>query len=272
MNTTSLSNFLSQQNTLEIINANFHSPIKKSGAKLLVEPTKGKGIDFGAIGTAYDYWIRCEIKRNSPDILSTFLGYRYCLKNYARKKIVLNALNSHVVAFTQFFTGALTRRDSLLAACLFLAKFETEYRSGYAVDSLEVSRDNVEELSRIVDATELDRFKKEHIVLNPSFSVIGSRLLIKADADIIVDGVIIDLKSGSKLTMKGNLRQLIGYWILNNLRDEPLEIRRLAVYYPRFKYYVDFLMSDLMSPAEEICISGFFKSSLGINIRTPQHP
>ena len=271
MNATTLSDFLSQKETLAIINANFHNPIKKSGATLVVEPTKGKNIDFGAVGTAFDYWLRCEVKPSDPDLLDTFLGYRFCRERYMHKPVVLKALNPHLDAFTQFFNGTLAARDRLLAACLFLAKFETEYRSGYPVDSFEVRRENVNELGRIADATDLSRFKTKNAVLNPTFSAMGSKLHIKADADVIVDGVLVELKSGSTLAIKDNLRQLIGYWILNGLRIVPLKIKRLAVYYPRFKYFIDFPVADLMNPAEEANISEFFKSSLGKNIRTPEH-
>lgn len=271
MNTTTLSDFLSKKETLEIINANFHNPVRKSGATLVVEPTKGQSIDFGAIGTAFDYWLRCEVKQSDPNLLNTFLGYRFCREHYAHKQAVLKALNSHVTAFTQFFSGTLASREKLLAACLFLAKFETEIRSGHAVESLEVRRENVDELGRIADATDLSRFKKKDTVLNPTFCATGSKLIINADADIIVEGILVELKSGSTLAIKDNFRQLIGYWILNNFKDAPLKINRLAVYYPRFKYFIDFSIADLMSPMEEEKIKGFFKLSLGKNIRTSKH-
>lgn len=55
MNVTSLTRFLSDNEMLSLINANFSNPVKRTGAKLIVEPTNGSGVDFGAVGTAYDY-------------------------------------------------------------------------------------------------------------------------------------------------------------------------------------------------------------------------
>jgi hypothetical protein len=54
MNSTSLTGFIAEDETLEIINNNFINPIKRTGAKIITSPTKGNGVDYGAIGTAYD--------------------------------------------------------------------------------------------------------------------------------------------------------------------------------------------------------------------------
>lgn len=262
MNVISLTSFLSENEALSVVNANFTNPVKRTGAKLLVEPTKGKGVDFGAVGTAYDYWLRCELRKSDPDIYTTFLGYRKCVSRYGDSPKVTKLLKRH----TEFLSGPLSSNDSLLEACLFIAKFETEYRSGYPVETFDVKPQNIEELKRIAEATKLDLFQKKEIVINPTFAVKGSKLFIQADGDIVLDNVLVDLKTSSQITLKDNLRQLIGYWVLNLLRGSPIDIQRLGVYYPRFNYFVDFLPSDLMTPDGQNNIVGYFQKRLGKNI------
>lgn len=267
MYVTSLTGFLSENEALSMLNANFTNPVKRTGAKLMVEPTKGKGVDFGAVGTAYDYWLRCELKKSDSDIYTAFLGYRECVSMYGNSPKVAKLLKRHTKALSEFSKGILlSNDDSLFEACLFIAKFETEYRSGYPVETFDVMPQNIEELKHIAKATKLDFFQKKEIVLNPIFDVKGSKLFIKADGDIVLDNVLMDLKTSSQIALKDNLRQLIGYWVLNLLGGSPIDIQRLGVYYPRFNYFVDFSPSDLMTSDEQNNIMSYFQTRLGENI------
>ena len=133
-----------------------------------------------------------------------------------------------------------------------------------------MKRQNIEELGRITIATNLALFLGNNVVLNPVFDVQGSRLAILADADVVLGDVLIELKTSSKISLKNNLRQLIGYWVLNKLRKASLEIKRLGVYYPRFNYMIDFSPSDLMTSNEQINIMIFFQTKLGKGIKARQ--
>lgn len=265
---TTLTNLLSEAESLRLLNANFSNPVKRTGATLVIAPTKGKGVDFGAIGTAYDYWLRCEIKKSNPNIFNTFLGHRHCLSRYGDSPKILKLLKKHTSAISKSSQGIPATNYALLEACLFIAKFETEYRSGYPVETFDVAPQNIEELRNIVEGTKLDLFRRKKTVLNPIFSVQGSKLAIRADGDIVVDSVLVELKTSSQMTLKNNLRQLIGYWSLNVLGGTQFDIRRLGVYYPRFNYSIDFLPSELMTSTEQNNILGYFRKRLGSNIRS----
>lgn len=267
MNVISLTCLLSENEALSMLNANFTNPVKRTGAKLLVEPAKGKGVDFGAVGTAYDYWFRCELKKSDSDIYTTFLGYRECVSRYGDSPKAAKLLKRHTKTLSEFSKGTLLSKDSLFEACLFIAKFETEYRSGYPVETFDVKPQNVEELGRIAEATKLDHFQNKETILNPTFAVKGSKLAIQADGDVVLEDVLVDLKTSSQITLKDNLRQLIGYWVLNLLRGTPIDLRRLGVFYPRFNYFVDFSPSDLMTSDEQNNIVSYFQKRLGKNIR-----
>jgi hypothetical protein len=149
---------------------------------------------------------------------------------------------------------------------LFIAKFEIEYRSGYPVENFDVKSQNTEELGRLANATKLELFLNKDIILNPIFSIKGSKLAIQADGDIIINGALIDLKTSSQINLKNNMRQLIGYWALNKLRKQPIEINQLGVYYPRFDYFTEFQPSNLMTHDQQNNILDYFRKRLGSNI------
>jgi hypothetical protein len=130
---------------------------------------------------------------------------------------------------------------------------------------------NVAELGRLASGTDLDRFKKPNLILHPMFCTEGSKLKIQADGDIVVDNVLIDLKTSQRIELKDNLRQLILYWTLNDLAYRNRRIDRLGVYYPRFNYSVDFSPSDLMSSSQYATIKTFISSRLGKRIRASAH-
>lgn len=260
-NVTSLSNLIDVNSTRSVIDANVCWPLREKKPPLLVPPAEGA--DFGGIGTAYDYWLRCQIKSGITD---TFLGYRVCLERHFNNRAAQKCLHEHCKTLESFWAGSLPDSGLMLEACLFLAKFDTEYRTGYRVESLLVEGGDVAELARIVARTDLDRFKGKDVVLNPLFTIRGSRLTIQADGDLVVEDTLVDLKTGSRIDRKDNLRQLIGYWILNDLVEPRIRINRLGVYYARFNHFVDSPVSQLLSDRQRKTISAHFSQLLGTEL------
>jgi hypothetical protein len=267
MKVTSVTGLLEESRTLELLNANFVNPVKLTGAKLLIEPPKGQRLDFTGIGTAYDYWVRSQLVPIDKDLIASFLGFQICVDGHGDEKRTSKVLKRHVDAILASSSGNSESQEGLLKACLFLAKFEIEYRSSYPVESLEIAAHNVVELGRLASGTDLDRFKRPNLILHPMFCTEGSKLKIQADGDIVVDNVLIDLKTSQRIELKDNLRQLILYWTLNDLAYTDRRIDRLGVYYPRFNYSVDFSPSDLMSSSQYATIKTFISSKLGKRIR-----
>lgn len=259
---TSLSTLLEESQTRSVIDANISQPLLSKKPPLLIPPAKG--VDYGGIGTAYDYWLRCQIK---PEITKTLLGYRVCLERYSDHPPIRKALEKHCRALESFWAGKLRNGEPLLEACLFLAKFETEFRSGHSVDSIFIKRSDVDELDRIAAATEVARFKRQDSVLNPLFTIRGTKLTIKADGDLVVEGTLIDLKTGSRIDLKDNLRQLVGYWILNDLVEPRIPIHRVGVYYARFNYFLDFPIPQLLNGRQREAISVYFRNLMGTNLK-----
>lgn len=88
-------------------------------------------------------------------------------------------------------------------------------------------------------------------LLNPNFGE-GSRLVQGADADVLIDDTLIEIKTTKKLEFKREyFDQLMGYFILNqvsgigSLSPKP-QINKLAVYFSRFGYLYTFNVYDVV--------------------------
>jgi hypothetical protein len=75
--------------------------------------------------------------------------------------------------------------------------------------------------------------------LNPTFGY-GSDLVGGADADLIVDGCLIDIKTTKKWSLSTDyIYQLIGYYILHRLNEgginerDTCQIKRVGIYFSR---------------------------------------
>ena len=85
-------------------------------------------------------------------------------------------------------------------------------------------------------------FKSSNIcLLNPSFGE-GSKLVGGADADFIINDMIVDIKTTMKLQQKrDHINQLLGYYILHEISGAgeytpKLKITKIGVYFSRFAY------------------------------------
>jgi hypothetical protein len=80
-------------------------------------------------------------------------------------------------------------------------------------------------------------------VIGPTFD--GSLDVGGADADLILDGVLIDLKSTSKCKLTSViLRQLIGYWLLDY--SDCYALKKVAIYFTRYAAFWTMDISELL--------------------------
>jgi hypothetical protein len=258
---TSLSAFVYEPDAAACLRANFTPLLPAIRGAILVPATKG--VDFGAVGTAYDYWLRSQLAAN---IAQTLLGYRICQERYRNEPEVMRLLERHILAFSSEGSNAMNS-DALLSACLYLAKFETEYRSGYPIQDFGVSNTNLAELRAVSAKTTLSIFRPGRPTLNPVFTVHGSKLTIRADGDLIVNGVLVDLKTTSKIELRDHLKQLVGYAVLNGLVEPHHQFDQIGVYYARFDKMLTFKLTELMNERQWKDVSHFFRSKLGAPLK-----
>lgn len=122
-----------------------------------------------------------------------------------------------------------------LRACLVLGWFEIAYRSGRTLDPVRIAEAEIDELHRLVEVTGVDWLKQARtVVLNPVFDWVRGESRIAADGELLVDRELVELKTGRRRKLMDDWRQLAGYVALNDLRNQPLPIERVAIYYVRF--------------------------------------
>lgn len=116
-----------------------------------------------------------------------------------------------------------------------------------------IPQHEIDDLLALNEAIPKDMFRGETIWLNPDLSILNIDIEppprkrvgggVKADADVIVDDMIVDIKtSRKKITQTLPLQdfcQLIGYFALASLEGKH-KIRRLGIYYARFGYLFEF--------------------------------
>ncbi len=280
----SLTSFLKLPDVREKFRSEFPIPSVRVGCPILAPPVSGRR---ALIGTAFDYLLRFYVHR-----LNRFRVHRlserrwvaeealeYLLEEYldrdatvevigkdGRRTLmgeeVLDLADKARAALreagelyrTYVRTGELT--DELIASTVRLAHLEFFYRSGRVIgDPDDVSREDVEDLRRLISVAQ----ENEHLfrasracLLNPTFGP-ASGMVGGADADIILDETLIEIKTTANLKVDRNwVYQLIGYYVLSRIGGidglgcaEPAEvmklerlmeprITRLGVYLARF--------------------------------------
>lgn len=156
--------------------------------------------------------------------------------------------------YQQFLkTGEFT--DELIRSALLLAKFDPfTRRSDYIVENLEViDNEDIADLRNLINIVDPNLFRTQgRVLLNPDFGP-GSLLVKGADADLILDDLLIDIKTINKFTFERKaFDQLLGYYVLSLIerRFEPeiKEIRRLGIYFSRHAYLHEFPVDQVINP------------------------
>jgi excisionase family DNA binding protein len=163
--------------------------------------------------------------------------------------------------------------ERLLARyCFVLGLFEEPYRSGHYADRLLMKprpRKSVDELLAIPEDAWVDDLcalsalfydKYHHLfslpfTLNPTFA--GSSYIGGADADIIIDGQLIEIKSSIRARIDSTwLYQLIGYVLLDY--DDHYHLHSVGIYMARQGLLLTWPLIDflrLLTGNDQICLA-----------------
>lgn len=216
-----------------LIDALFDKPAFNIKGELKAEPlTK----NYSTVGTAFDYAFRLKVAHSNAKLVSDFpLVAEHGIRGNRKRKEFINNFRLKRI---DLIKGQLTIYD-LLPDCVILAKMEAVYRSGRDFpnsDIFHVDEADVQDLGNLIEVVDLHLFTaKKKCILNPTFGQ-SSLDVGGADADFIIDGVLIDVKTTKFLKFeREHFRQLMGYYILN-IREGEIhgEIESLGIYYSRF--------------------------------------
>ena len=144
---------------------------------------------------------------------------------------VLSEAKDRHAKFVQ--TGKLD--DALIESTLKLAQLDQIYRSGRIDLNNNYLKQDVDELRQLFDVAVQSNVFKENInyILNPTFGK-GSELVGGADADLISDDTLIDIKVTKNLKFtQAMYNQIIGYYALSAIENKPPKIKNVGIYFAR---------------------------------------
>jgi hypothetical protein len=293
----SLINFVSLPEIRHGLEEEFTMPSLKTPDNIRVEP---KTKNYGLTGTAFDYLFRFKLRRLNPtalikrwvaEIALNFLPQDYDaeeLKAESKAKgIPVDVLKEMIDLDIKKQPSSLRERverlimeakqiydeyirsgimnDEVIRATVHLAQIDPIYRAGY-VDPNLGQADNlvIQELRELIEIVSDEAFiSRDHCLLNPTFGD-ASREVGGADADFIIDGCLVDIKTtkSAKFT-RNQFNQLIGYYILHDIGgvdgDCNLTITTLGVYYSRYGELCTFPVEPLIGRGYSSFVKWFRK-------------
>jgi hypothetical protein len=213
---------------------------------------------YALVGTAFDYLLRFYLKRLNPkaktsrwvaEMVPDLLVDDERLQKKAQR-VVADAKKAYAHYLK---SGKIDKR--LLKSVLSLAQLDPIYRSGTNEFGIGKSDElDLQDLKALISLVDPRLFKaKKVIVLNPTFGS-ASDLVGGADADMLIDNTLIDVKTTKELKVRrDSYNQLIGYYILATIggisgvrRNHSIE--RLGFYYSRFGELYTFNVKDAIDP------------------------
>jgi hypothetical protein len=240
----SLTDFLKDKDVKAIFADEFQKPKGKIAGEIKAPLLTNKP---PMIGTAFDYLMRFHLKYHNPDAITdrwvaegacARMEERESVEYYAKAKSELDFATN---AYNQFLNdGILT--DDLLKSSLMLAHLDMYYRAGRDIYDIpmQIEPEDIQDLKNLINIVDFDLFKaKKHCLLNPIFNE-GSYLVGGADADLVIDNMMIDIKTTKNLSVTRDIfNQIVGYYLLGvigGIGEEKIDgstIDKIGVYFSR---------------------------------------
>lgn len=221
------------------------------------------------IGTAIDYLIRFQLKHIFPKAKEFPWIAEVAAQNYAEKRH-----NKYFTAakrnYSRFLKNGIINED-LIKSTIDLAKFDVILRSGgiyYPNDFGKYKRKDVKELKMILNNIDFQKLKIEkRCLLNPSFGYY-TKLIGGADADLIIDNTLIDIKNTQKLTItREMLNQIIGYYFMGKIGKVKgvsnwNSISKIGFFFTRYNYMYLFNIDELIPRRKKLSFEKWFRKSI----------
>ena len=273
----SLTSFIKDKDINKMFKEEFKKPRLTEQRDLLSPPlTK----HYSLIGTAFDYLLRFYIDKLNPNSISrrwvsdaslTLLDIAKSIDSSEPlcKKLcddsVIEKAKEIIIKYPQISIPEVYNQvseiqqnagkqynnfinngivdDELLKTVISLAKVDLIYRARFIGENLGVAEEkDIEDLRNLISTVPEDVFSANEVcILNPTFNE-ASRMVGGADADIIIDDTLIDIKTVKDMKLsRSDFNQLIGYYILYKIGkvdglSPQHEINKIGIYFSRYGY------------------------------------
>ena len=126
--------------------------------------------------------------------------------------------------------------DDLIKSVLSLASLDAVFRAGKIFGTPQITKDDVADIENLLSVMKNSGLlrPKTRAFLNPTFGE-GSSLVGGADADLIIDKMLIDIKTTKSISFTQDMyNQLLGYYALSTFKDKLGGIANLGIYFSRY--------------------------------------
>jgi hypothetical protein len=224
------------------------------------------------IGTAFDYLLRFYLERLNPKATQSHWIAEAGLAKLGAQCQMITCIDSDETYFEDTDEFAIGRAafnraraahdryiasgkitDSLIRGVIGLAKLDVVFRSGFIDENLGVAQqDDIRDLRNLISLVKPQQFRaKKRCLLNPTFGV-ASRLVGGADADVFIDGTLIEIKTIKNFEIdRDHFNQLLGYVVLQELNrlsgaKAGPRISKIAIYFSRHAHLEVFDLKKLV--------------------------
>lgn len=254
----SLTSILRSPTTKAFLKGKVRNPGLRPYPEVLVPPGTGSP---QRMGIACDYAVRAGL-RERFSATANVMAQKILLEFLATEDEQLIGLSDRLVVALEAYKSVEVAdgglRQDAAAACLVFATFEAMHRSGWgdwAGLNLEVAPAEVSELQELYALVPWDRFRPdEALLLNPEFGE-GSMAVGGADADLLVDDTVIEIKTRAKQALNlDTVRQLVAYALLANRfgpdgSSEEVRVEKIGVYLSRAGHLHAVPLDEALKPA-----------------------
>lgn len=272
-----LTRFITRPNIRAIMKELFPNPGGLPKLSIMAPPLTR---NFALVGGAFDYflrffvssrWPKCEVRsltaEKAPTILKLLRQPKKAIRQYELKiKQSISILNdvSEVVGIS----------NAALTACLELAQFEPVVRRAYIPPNLGlIQEEDIADLRCLIEIIDWRNFTPtKQALLNPTFGF-GSQMVGGADADLIIDGKLIELKTVKDLKLRRiDLNQVIGYFCLaaidkNEHEGPDMAIQNICIYYSRYAHFFELDVQEFITPIKLEQLIECFKLEADVSSR-----
>lgn len=279
----SLTKFINNKEVRKMFRDNTFKPLTGKILKgdILAPPQSKR---YMLIGTAFDYLMRFYIEYNNNIKSDDWIARRSIQScsmfdpdefekisnNLTPNDLKINEFNDKFVLYnnddqvyqcivslmysdisyqTYIKTGKPT--DDLFISCILLAKLDGIVRGGYIDEELGIIyKEDIKDMKNLYNTIPNNIFNNLfNIQLNPTFGK-GSILVGGADADLIINDELIDIKTTKKLAISRDFfNQIFGYYILNRINGNN-NINKIGIYFSRYGIKYTYDIYDIASEDE----------------------
>jgi len=234
----------------------FQKPVFPKDKALRASPLTAR---YMTVGTAFDYLLRFQVQRLNPNAQGTdrWIADDAVSRLVASTKLYNKGIKIITKARSDLEKYQITGKmsDELIESALMLATLDPIFRAGVGHENIGlVDKDDIKDLKNIASLVDAKCFTAKHLcLLNPTFGS-ASTLVGGADADLVIDANIIDIKTTKNFDLPRTiLDQVLGYYVLHcigsvgEIRPKH-EITGVGIYYSRHGYLHVVSLEEFINP------------------------